>query len=82
MRNLITKLVEVEAGGLPLVVRGAKDPAGHLLIVQLVRYSDWLPPDCHKLLGGALKDHQLQIKKNSRDESDPYGCVVLKAVFL
>ena len=43
--TLISKLVEVEIGELPLVVRAAQAPAGHILIVQLVRFSDWLPPN-------------------------------------
>ena len=52
--TLISKLVEVETGGLALVVRAAQAPAGHILIVQLVRFSDWLPPDSHQLLRAAL----------------------------
>jgi len=84
LRSLVTKLVEEQDGdgGLPLLVRAAQDSAGHNLVVSLLRRAeDCLPQDCYLQLKVVVEAHRqkLKTKKNSRDEADIYGCVVLLA---
>ena len=72
VRSLILKLIqEEEEGGLPLVVRAALDPVGHLVVIWLMRSWDSLP--CTHQLEAVLEAHAQQIRK------DPIGCFVVKA---
>ena len=72
MRSLIVKLMEKEKeGGVPLVVRAALDPVGHLVVVWLMRSWDSLP--CRHQLEAVLEAHAKQMRK------DPVGCFVVKA---
>ena len=43
LRSLILEVVQEEGGGLPLLVRAAQEPAGHLLVLWLVRTAELLP---------------------------------------
>ena len=78
MRSLIAKLMEEEEvegrggdGGVPLLVRAAVDPAGHQLLVWLLRDWDRLPSKPQ--LETVLLTHLHQIKQ------DPIGCLVIQA---
>ena len=43
LRSLIQEVVQEEGEGVPLLVRAAQEPAGHILILWLVRSSGLLP---------------------------------------
>ena len=73
MRSLIVKLMEKEeGGGVPLVVRAALDPVGHLVVVWLMRSWDSLP--CRHQLEAVILAHIQQIRE------DPFGCFVIQAL--
>ena len=81
LQSLASKMLEKESGGLPMLLRAAKEAGGHHLVIFLCRSPHHLPPQEADKLYEVLKSYQLEIKtkKGSRSQN-PYLPLIFLAL--
>ena len=81
LQSLASKMLEKEAGGLPMLLRAAKEAGGHHLVIFLCRSLYHRPQQEADKLCDVLKSYQLEIKtkKGSRSQN-PYLPLIFLAL--
>ena len=81
LQSLASKMLEKEAGGLPMLLRAAEEAGGHHVVIFLCRSLHHLPQQEAVKLCDVLKLYQLEIKtkKGSRSQN-PYLPLIFLAL--